>query len=293
MRFIIVTGMSGAGKSTVLKTLEDEGYFCVDNLPVLLIEKFADLSQDANFSNDKVAIGIDIRSGKALGELSAVLDSFRSNKFNFEVLYLDAEDEILVKRYKETRRSHPLARRGRIEDGIKAERKAIDFLKNIADYTIDTSNLLTRELKKEIGKVVLKGKDYTNMIVTIMSFGYKFGIPDDADFVFDVRSMPNPYYVAALKKQTGNDQPVRDYVMASDDSVLYVNKLEELIRFLVPEFIKNEGEHQLVVAIGCTGGRHRSVTVANELFEKLQQLPYSVRVFHRDVANDTYVKGEN
>ncbi len=292
MRFVIITGMSGAGKTTVLKNMEDLGYFCVDNLPVLLIEKFAEISRDSNFTYDKVAIGIDIRSGKALGDLASVLNGLREDKFNYEILFLDASDEALVKRFKETRRSHPLARNGRIEDGIQEERSRIEFLKKIADYTIDTSQLLTRELKKEIDKIFITGKDYTNMIVTVMSFGYKYGIPDDADFVFDVRFMPNPYYVPELKGKTGNDKEVRDFVMASDDSEQYVENLNKLIQFMVPKFIQNEGRHQLIIAVGCTGGRHRSVTVANELYERLQKLPYSVRVFHRDASNDSYVKGE-
>lgn len=292
MRFVIITGMSGAGKTTVLKNMEDLGYFCVDNLPVLLIEKFAEISRDSNFTYDKVAIGIDIRSGKALGDLASVLNGLREDKFNYEILFLDASDEALVKRFKETRRSHPLARNGRIEDGIQEERSRIEFLKKIADYTIDTSQLLTRELKKEIDKIFITGKDYTNMIVTVMSFGYKYGIPDDADFVFDVRFMPNPYYVPELKEKTGNDKEVRDFVMASDDSEQYVENLNKLIQFMVPKFIQNEGRHQLIIAVGCTGGRHRSVTVANELYERLQKLPYSVRVFHRDASNDSYVKGE-
>ncbi len=292
MRFIIVTGMSGAGKSTVLKALEDMDYFCVDNLPVMLIDKFAEISSDSNFKNDKVAIGIDIRSGEALGELNNVLRSLTENKFNYEILFLDASDKVLVKRYKETRREHPLAHGSRIEDGIAQERNRIDFLKRIADYTIDTSGLLTRELKKEVKKIVTSDKNYINMIVTVMSFGYKFGIPQDADFVFDVRFMPNPYYDADLRKMTGNDEEVRDYVMNSDASVRFMKSLYEMCELIIPNFINTEDRHQIVIAIGCTGGRHRSVTVANLLAEKLKELPYSTRVFHRDIVYDSYVKGE-
>ena len=292
MRFVIVTGMSGAGKSTALKSLEDMGYFCVDNLPVALIEKFVELSIDNNFENDKIAIGIDIRSGEALGELSLYLNKLRENKFNFEILYLDASNKTLLKRYKETRREHPLQKGRSLEDGINEERNKIDFLKKLADYTIDTSGLLTRELKAETVKIFSTDKDYSNMIVTIMSFGFKFGIPQDADFVFDVRFMPNPYYEESLRKKTGNDQEVRDYVMNSDNSKQFLEKLTELMSFTTKQFIDNEDRHHIVVAIGCTGGRHRSVTVANELYQAMQKLPYSVRVFHRDIANDTYVKGE-
>ena len=292
MRFVIVTGMSGAGKSTALKSLEDMGYFCVDNLPVALIEKFVELSIDNNFENDKIAIGIDIRSGEALGELSMYLNRLRENKFNFEVLYLDASNKTLLKRYKETRREHPLQRGRSLEDGINEERNKIDFLKKLADYTIDTSGLLTRELKAETVKIFSTDKDYSNMIVTIMSFGFKFGIPQDADFVFDVRFMPNPYYEESLRKKTGNDHEVRDYVMNSKSSTEFLKKLTDLMSFATKQFIDNEDRHHIVIAIGCTGGRHRSVTIANELYQAMQENPYSVRVFHRDIANDTYVKGE-
>lgn len=292
MRFVIVTGMSGAGKSTVLKALEDTGYFCVDNLPVALVKKFVELSSDMEFNNDKVAIGIDIRSGEALGDLSEILNTLREEKFNYEVLYLDASNKTLVKRYKETRREHPLAKGGKLNDGIEEERSRIDFLKGIADYKIDTTGLLTRELKSEVLKIFANDKDYNNMIVTIMSFGYKFGIPQDADYVFDVRFMPNPYYEENLRRKTGNDQEIRDYVMATDESKHFLDMLAQMMTFLVKENTEKEDRHQLVIAIGCTGGRHRSVTVANELYDRMNDLPYSFRVFHRDIINDTYVKGE-
>ena len=292
MRFVIVTGMSGAGKSTVLKALEDTGFFCVDNLPVALITKFVELTSDNEFNNDKVAVGIDIRSGEGLADLSSILNNMRENKFNFEILYLDASTKVLVKRYKETRREHPLAKGGKLTDGIEEERARIEFLEKMADYTINTSNLLTRELKSETLKIFAKDKDYNNMIVTIMSFGYKFGIPQDADYVFDVRFMPNPYYEEDLRRKTGNDQEIRDYVMNSEESKSFLDMLQKMMTFLVKENTEKEDRHQLVIAIGCTGGRHRSVTVANELYERLSNLPYSFRVFHRDIINDSYVKGE-
>ena len=292
MRFVIVTGMSGAGKSTVLKALEDTGYFCVDNLPVALISKFVELTSDNEFNNDKVAVGIDISSGDGLYDLKSILNNMRDHKCNFEIVYLDASTKVLVKRYKETRREHPLAKGGKLTDGIEEERSRIEFLGKMADYTINTSNLLTRELKSETLKIFAKDKDYNNMIVTIMSFGYKFGIPQDADYVFDVRFMPNPYYEEDLRRKTGNDKEIRDYVMGSKESKDFLDMLEKMMTFLVKENTEKEDRHQLVIAIGCTGGRHRSVTVANELYERLAGLPYSFRVFHRDIINDSYVKGE-
>ncbi|MBO4591252.1 MAG: RNase adapter RapZ, partial [Eubacterium sp.] len=284
MRIVIVTGMSGAGKSTVLKSLEDLGYFCVDNLPVPLVRKFVEMTRDDDFSYDKIALGIDIRSGEALGELGGVLKGLRSvksddekaedgNGINYEILYLDASNKVLIKRYKETRREHPLARGGTLEDGINQERRRIDFLMKLADYTIDTSGLLTRELKAEVQKIFSTDDRYNNMIVTVMSFGYKFGIPQDADYVFDVRFMPNPYYVEELRRKTGNDKEIQDFVMQSEESREFLDKLVDMMSFLTKQFTEKEGRHQLVIAIGCTGGRHRSVTVANELYKRMSELP--------------------
>ncbi len=292
MRFLIVTGMSGAGISTALNTLEDSGFFCVDNLPVLMIEAFANISRDSHFTHDNVAIGIDIRNGAALEELRSVLEKLHEDKFHYEILFLEASDDALVRRYKETRREHPLARGKRLIDGISVERERVNFLKQLADYTIDTSNLLTRDLKLEVERVIRSAATYSNLIVNVMSFGYKFGIPRDADMVFDVRFLPNPYYVQELRKKTGNDKEVQDYVMQGEEGPAFLEKLADLVRFLLPQYVK-EARHQLVVAIGCTGGRHRSVTVANALSEKLKELPYSVICYHRDIRNDSFVKGED
>ncbi|MBE5944527.1 MAG: RNase adapter RapZ [Lachnospiraceae bacterium] len=291
MRFVIVTGMSGAGKSSALKMLEDLGFFCVDNLPVMLIQKFAEIAHDDKLPVDNVAIGIDIRSGEALGELSLCLEEMKNSNFNYEILFLDANEPALVKRYKETRRTHPLSKGGRINEGIVKEREKIEFLKQRADYIIDTSNLLTRELKEEIDKIFVRGEEYNNIIITVMSFGFKYGIPRDSDLVYDVRFLPNPYYDLELRPLTGNDKPVADMVSGCDEYKKFMVSLTDMLEFLLP-YYKREGKNQLVISIGCTGGKHRSVTVANELYDKLEQLPYTVRLFHRDITKDRIVKGE-
>lgn len=291
MRFVIVTGMSGAGKSTALRTLEDFGFFCVDNLPVMLIQRFADIAHDDKLEVDNVAIGVDIRSGESLGQLSVCLEEMKKSNYNYEILFLDATEKVLVKRYKETRRSHPLSRGGRINEGIAKEREKIEFLKQRADYIIDTSTLLTRELKSELDKIFVSGDEYKNMIITVMSFGYKYGIPRDSDLVFDVRFLPNPYYDMELRPMTGNDEPVAQYVKKCEEYDLFLNKLTDMISFLLPQYQK-EGKNQLVISVGCTGGKHRSVTVANALHKELSELPYTVRLFHRDIVKDRIVKGE-
>jgi len=291
MRFVIVTGMSGAGKSTALKTLEDMGFFCVDNLPVMLIEKFAEIAHDDKLEVDNVAIGIDIRSGEALGELSECLQEMKKNNYHYEILFLDSNEAALVKRYKETRRKHPLSKTGRINEGIVKEREKIEFLKQRADYIIDTSNLLTRELKVELDKIFVNGEDYNNIIITVMSFGFKYGIPRDSDLVYDVRFLPNPYYDLNLRPLTGNDEAVVKVVSDCDEYKEFMDKLSEMVKFLLP-FYKREGKSQLVISIGCTGGKHRSVTVVNDLSDRLKELPFTVRSFHRDITKDRIVKGE-
>lgn len=291
MRFIIVTGMSGAGRGTTIKVLEDAGYFCVDNLPVPLLEKFAQLSLDGVCSEiQKVAVGVDVRNGKNLKLLGDVLDSLKSNQFPFEILFLDASDNVLIKRYKETRRTHPLSGKGRVEDGITMERERLEFLRNRADYIIDTSQLLTRELKAALDAIFVNEKEYKNLFVSVVSFGFKYGIPTDADLVFDVRFLPNPYYVEVLRSLSGNDKDVYDFVMGYDASKAFLTKLEDLVRFLIPNYI-NEGKNQLVIGIGCTGGKHRSVTLANALYEKLLQGEgYGLRIEHRDIEKDAIRK---
>lgn len=285
MRFVIVTGMSGAGKSTALRMFEDMGFFCVDNLPVMLIQRFADIAHDDKLEVENVAIGIDIRSGDALGQLSLCLEDMKKRNYHYEILFLDASESALVKRYKETRRKHPLSNGGRINEGITAERDKIDFLRQRADYIIETSNLLTRELKEELDKIFLIGEDYNNIIITIMSFGFKYGLPGDSDLVYDVRFLPNPYYDLNLRPLTGNDKAVSDVVSSFEEYKGFMDKLGDMIKFLLP-YYKREGKNQLVISIGCTGGKHRSVTVANEFYKKMSELPYTVRLFHRDITKD-------
>lgn len=291
MRFVILTGMSGAGKSTALKMMEDIGFYCVDNLPIPLIEKFVELSLDMpNPELQKVAVGVDIRSGQSLRELHNVLDRLKADGKACEILFLDAEDTVLVKRYKETRRSHPLAGGERVDKGIQQEREELDFLKKRASYIIDTSQLLTRELKTEISKIFVENQDYQNLFITILSFGFKYGIPTDSDLVFDVRFLPNPYYVEGLRYKNGNDQEIQDYVLQYKEAHVFLNKLDDMVNFLIPNYIV-EGKNQLVISIGCTGGKHRSVTLANELYKRLmKKKEYGLKIEHRDIEKDTLRK---
>ena len=286
MKFVIITGMSGAGKSTVLKMMEDIGFYCVDNLPIPLLEKFVELSDSQNEELQKVALGIDARSGQALDELKGILERIRANGNTYEVLFLDADDAVLVKRYKETRRNHPLAVGERVDKGIELERERLAFLKKHADYILDTSQLLTRELKAEIEKIFLKNEDYKNLFITVLSFGFKYGIPVDSDLVFDVRFLPNPYYVEGLRPKTGNDKEIQDYVLQFKEAHEFLEKLTDMVNFLIPNYV-SEGKNQLVISIGCTGGKHRSVTLANELYKALSnKTEYGLKIEHRDIAKD-------
>ena len=290
MRFVIVTGMSGAGRGTSLKILEDAGYFCVDNLPISLIGKFAELIYSSTSEISKVALGLDIRSGKTLDELTSTLEKLTMAGYKYEILFLDASDEVLVKRYKETRRNHPLAQEGRIIEGIVQERKKLLFLKKQADYIIDTSSLLTRELKQELDKIFVQNQDFKNLVITVLSFGFKYGIPNDSDLVFDVRFLPNPYYYEELRALSGNDKEVQDFVMGFEVSHRFLDKLIDMIQFLIPNYVL-EGKNQLVISIGCTGEKHRSVTLANRLYERLREnADYAVRIEHRDIEKDAIVK---
>lgn len=290
MRFVIVTGMSGAGKSTALKMLEDMGYFCVDNLPIPLLPGFVQMLQNTDTEMKKVALGLDVRSGQDLSGLKENLEAMDRDRIGYEILFLDANDAVLVKRYKETRRQHPLSGSGRVDTGIAKEREKILFLKMKATYILDTSKMLTRELRIELEKIFVDGQSFCNLYITVMSFGFKYGIPQDADLIFDVRFLPNPYYIDTLREKTGNEAEVQDYVMQNDKGRIFLDKLKDMMEFLIPNYIL-EGKNQLVIAIGCTGGKHRSVTLANALYQILdKEENYGVRIEHRDIGKDSITK---
>lgn len=283
MKFVIVTGMSGAGKTVALKVLEDLGFYCVDNLPIPLMMPFVQLALKQPVVHELVALGIDIRSGEKLPELRHVLAEWKEDLTPYEILYLEANEETLVKRYKETRRSHPLAGRGRVDEGIRLERERLAFLKKEADYIIDTSQLLTKELRGELDRIFLGNQKYQNLFITVLSFGFKYGIPADADLVFDVRFLPNPYYVDSLRDHTGEEAEVQAYVYQGKTAETFLEKLFDMLEFLIPNYIK-EGKNQLVAAIGCTGGRHRSVTIANALYQYLSRHEeFGLKIEHRDI----------
>ena len=281
MKFVIVTGLSGSGKSETMRALEDMGFYCVDNLPPTLITKFAELCYQPNSSIDKVALGIDIRGRKFFEALHESLNYLEKANYEYEMLYLDCDDDVLLKRYKMTRRNHPLSRTMQIPEGIQMERKIMEPLKEISDCIIDTTNMKPKDLKDEIRKIYCAGEDNNKLTISVVSFGFKHGIPSDCDLVFDVRFLPNPYYLEELRPKTGDDQDVRDYVMNSKVSEEFYKKLNDMVQFLVPQYIE-EGKQHLVIGIGCTGGRHRSVTISNLIYDELINKGYRVIKKHRD-----------
>ena len=282
MEFVIMTGMSVAGKTVALKTMEDLGYYCVDNMPVLLIPKFLEILQEG--SHQKAAIVVDIRNADQLSVLRSLLEAREQDDNEYRILFLDASDQTLVKRFKETRRAHPLSADGHVEDGIRKEREALGWLKKRADYVLDTSTMLTRDLRQQLEQIFSRNASFRNLYVTILSFGYKYGIPQDADMVFDVRFLPNPYYVEELRAKTGLMQEVRDFVMQNEDSVEFMQRLNGLLDFLIPRFIE-EGKNQLIIAFGCTGGRHRSVTVAEAVYAHLKEnADYGLKIEHSCIS---------
>ncbi len=283
MRFVVITGMSGGGRSTALKMLEDAGFYCVDNLPVSLIDKFVELLFNQGEEINKVALGLDVRAGQSFEDAADVLQQIKDNGYNMEILFMDADEKSLIKRYKESRRVHPLALEGRLEEGVRKEKQILARIRRMADYVIDTSDLLTRDLKVELERIFIRNEEYNSLMVTVMSFGFKHGIPVDADLVFDVRFLPNPFYIDELKMKTGNDKEVQDYVMGYGEAGVFLDKLVNMMMFLIPNYIK-EGKNRLVIAIGCTGGKHRSVTLANALYCSMKDKGnYGITLHHRDV----------
>ena len=291
MRFIIVTGLSGAGKSEATNTLEDMGYFCVDNLPPKLIKKFAEVCKQSQGSIDKVALVMDIRGGIFFDDLFESLSELSREQFQYEILFLDTSDEVLVKRFKEKRRSHPLAPGGRVITGIELERQKLREVKDKADVIIDTSKYAIKDLREEMArKFGDKEMPKKQMAITILSFGFKYGIPVDSDLVFDVRFIPNPFYIPELKPFSGNDEPVKNYVMDQIETQTFLEKANDMFEFLIPNYQK-EGKRQLIISIGCTGGRHRSVAIANSIYETLHSNNHDVYVEHRDIKEDVH-KGD-
>ncbi|HOL84514.1 MAG TPA: RNase adapter RapZ [Thermoclostridium caenicola] len=282
MNLLIITGMSGAGKSLCVKYFEDIGYFCVDNLPPSLIPKFTEVILQSKNPVDKIALIVDIRGGTMFLDLFPALQQLQEIGIAYKILFLGATDAVLVKRFKETRRQHLLSPDGRIAEGIEEERRILQAVKDRADYIIDTSSLTPRQLKEEITRLFVEGRTFKGLIVHIVSFGFKHGIPMDCDLVFDVRFIPNPYYVPELKPKSGLDPDVSDYVLSFPESRKFLTKLNEMITFLIPYYVK-EGKTQLVIGIGCTGGRHRSVAVANRLAELQKDKGSSVVTQHRDI----------
>ncbi|HEY9062134.1 MAG TPA: RNase adapter RapZ [Pseudobacteroides sp.] len=285
MRFVIVTGLSGAGKSQVVKHLEDLGFFCVDNLPPSLIPKFAEVCFQSRSKMDKIALVIDIRGGELFKDIFPGLSEIKAAGFNCEILFLEASDDVLIKRFKESRRNHPLAPEGRLNKAISEERKILQEIKKNANHIIDTSNLTTRQLKEEIARIFVEGKHFEGLIISIISFGFKYGMPMDCDLVFDVRFIPNPYYISSLKKLTGKHEDVKAYVLKSKETEVFINKLSDMLEFLIPNYIK-EGKSQLVIGIGCTGGKHRSVAIADDIFRILVEKQHRVVIEHRDIEKD-------
>jgi len=284
--FVIVTGLSGAGKSLTLKNFEDLGYFCVDNLPTTLIPKFAEICLQLKNKIKRVALGIDIREGDFLDDLFSSLEELRKMGFNYQILFLEASNSVLVRRYSETRRKHPLDREGRgILETIIQERKRIMGIKERADKIIDTTTLTPQEFKQVIFSSFKEAPELDTMNVSLVSFGYKYGIPVDADLVIDTRFLPNPYYVERLRPLTGNDPEVSRFVLKSSVTQKFLKKYFGLLKFLIPYYIR-EGKSYLTIAVGCTGGRHRSIIIVNKL-KKLLEKKYPVKVQYRDIEKST------
>jgi len=285
MRFIVITGISGAGKSLVAQYLEDAGFFCIDNLPPLLIPKISEICSQSYRKMDKIALVIDIRGGELLNDLFPALDALGGEGHTFEILFMEASDKVVIKRYKESRRSHPLAQEGRLLKGIAEERHVLQKIKDRADYVIETSNLTPKQLKDAITGIIGNDSTFHGLIINIISFGFKYGIPIECDLIFDVRFIPNPFYIESMKKQTGKHENVKEYVHKMPETVEFLDKLNSMLDFLIPNYVK-EGKSQLVIGIGCTGGRHRSVVIADALYRNLTEKQHKTVLEHRDIEKD-------
>lgn len=284
IRFVIITGFSGAGKSETIKCFEDLGYFCVDNLPPVLIPKFAELCAQSDGRINRIALVSDIRGGSFFDDVFEALETLEQNGFTYEIVFLEAREEVLIRRFKESRRKHPLSNTGSISDGIRAERQKLEQIRGKSSMIIDTSDLNARGLRDLISRNYENLPQQEKMLITVISFGFKKGLPLDADLVFDVRFLPNPFYVESLKELDGNREEVANYVLKWPMTARFLSKLFDFIDFLAPQYVK-EGKANLIIGIGCTGGRHRSVTIANKLGEYLRTRGYLVAVNHRDVNN--------
>ncbi len=286
MRFVIITGLSGAGKTHCVQCLEDFGYYCIDNMPPVLIPKFAELCFNSSGKLDKIAVVSDIRSGDMFNQLFGAMTEMEKDGIEYEILFLDADDTALIKRYKETRRKHPLAIDGRIADAVALERRLLADVYKRANNVINTTNLSLKQCRTELAAIFFESDNSVPMSINITSFGFKYGIPLDADMVFDVRFLPNPYYLPELKSHTGLEECVSSYVLGFEATQSFLKKLTEMVDSLIPQFIE-EGKKHLMIAIGCTGGRHRSVTLAEALYKHLLN-ENVVTVIHRDCEKDSY-----
>ncbi|KJS14505.1 MAG: glmZ(sRNA)-inactivating NTPase [Peptococcaceae bacterium BRH_c4b] len=284
--FIIVTGLSGAGKTQAVRSLEDMGYFCVDNIPPALIPKFAELCYQSKSDINKVALVVDIRGGEFFDSLSEVLSELDRMGTRYHILFLEASEETLIRRFKESRRSHPLSHDGEVLQWVREERTILEELRGSAHKIIDTSDMSPTQLKEEINNLYGDSADTSRLRITVVSFGYKYGIPMDSDLIFDVRFLPNPHYDPALRPLTGNHPEVQNFVLSTPNAVSFLDKLFDITEFLLPQYVK-EGKNTLMIAIGCTGGMHRSVTVANKLTEHLKSKNYRAKVRHRDTGRIT------
>jgi len=285
MKMHIITGMSGAGKSLIMKVIEDLGFYCIDNMPPKLIPEFAKMYEKTKMLSE-VAVVVDIRGGEFLEDFFPALAILDKNSIDYDILFLEANEKNLVKRYKETRRKHPLATETTtLQEAIEIERNKLERIKNKADYIIDSSNLLPKELRNEIKDLLVDTSEREKLMINIISFGFKYGTPLDCDLVFDVRFIPNPYYNTSMRKLTGKNEIVKNYVLKQEQTKEFIIKLTDMIEFLIPNYIK-EGKTQLVIGIGCTGGRHRSVAIADNIGEKLKANNHRIIIKHRDIDND-------